>query len=47
MCATCLRMTLQTNQEVTGAEHGNCPICRKPVDDTEGARGVWPRERCP
>jgi len=40
MCATCLRTTLQTNAQATGAEHGACPICREPVDDGEGGRGV-------
>jgi hypothetical protein len=40
MCDTCLRATLQTNAAATGAEHGACPICRNPVDDSEGGAGV-------
>ena len=40
MCCACLRVTLQTNQAATGAEHGACPICREPVDDSEGGGGV-------
>ena len=40
MCAPCLRGALATNQAATGADHGACPICREPVDDSEGGGGV-------